>query len=87
MERRESKWTISKEVPVTVLVAVFIQSAGAVWWLSKLENRISNLESQRVEMREQTSSLPERITRLEVQQAYANELLVDLLREMRKVPQ
>lgn len=87
MERRESKWTISKEVPVTVLIAVLIQSAGAVWWLSKLENRISNLEQQRVEMREQTSTLPERITRLEVQQAYANQLLVDLLREVRKGPQ
>jgi Tfp pilus assembly protein PilO len=83
MERRESKWQLDKHIPISVLVALVIQTGTFIWWASKLENRVANLEQQRIESREQTSTLPERITKLEVQQAYANQLLIDVLREMR----
>jgi hypothetical protein len=86
MDRRESKWQLDKHIPISVLVALVIQTGTFIWWASKLENRVANLEQQRIESRDQTSSLPERITRLEVQQSYANQLLNDVLREMREKP-
>lgn len=85
MDRRESKWTIDKSIPVSVILVLLAQTVAVVFWFARLENRVANLEQQRIEAKEQTSSLPERITRLEVQQSYANQLLADLLREFRKV--
>jgi cell division protein FtsB len=84
--RKESKWQLDRHIPISVLLALIIQTGTFIWWAAKLENRVANLEQQRIEAREQTASLPERITRLEVQQAYANELLTDLLREVRGRP-
>jgi hypothetical protein len=84
MERRESKWRLDKHIPVSMLLAIFMQTGGFIWFASQLESRVETLEQQRIEAREQTSNLPERITKLEVQQAYANQLLMDVLREMRE---
>jgi hypothetical protein len=84
MERRESKWRLDKHIPVPMLLAILMQTGAIIWFASQLESRVETLEQQRIEAREQTSTLPERITKLEVQQAYANQLLIDVLREMRE---
>jgi Tfp pilus assembly protein PilO len=84
MDRRDSKWRLDKHIPVPMLFAVFVQTGAIVWFASQLTSRVETLEKQRIEEREQTASLPERITKLEVQQAYANQLLIDIRREMRE---
>lgn len=37
---------IDKHIPVAVILAIIIQTCGAIWWASRVESRINNLESQ-----------------------------------------
>lgn len=44
---REKSWHISKEIPLTLMVMLIIQLVTAVWFASKLDSRVSTLESNK----------------------------------------
>jgi len=37
-------WHLDKRVPITLIAAILIQSAGFVWFISKMDSRIVALE-------------------------------------------
>ena len=37
----DSEWHLSKNVPVAIILAIFIQSIGAVWWASSIDNKVN----------------------------------------------
>lgn len=45
---RDSGWRLDKRIPVTLLVAIFIQSMAVFLWAAHLDGRVSNLESTTV---------------------------------------
>jgi hypothetical protein len=47
----EAHWHLDKKVPVGIIVALFLQFMGGVWFMSKLESRIMALESVQIEQR------------------------------------
>lgn len=87
MDRRESRWTIDKHVPLAVILGMLLQTAALVWYMasftSDTNNRIKNLEEYRIASTENNKNLPEKITRLEVEQAYTNRMLSQILTELR----
>jgi hypothetical protein len=40
----ESRWQVDKRVPVALVVTLFVQTAGAVWWASALDRRVFEVE-------------------------------------------
>jgi hypothetical protein len=63
MSDQDTGWHLDKRVPIALVVTILIQTGGAVWWLSSINSRVSNLE----EKVGAVSSQPERLVRLETQ--------------------
>jgi hypothetical protein len=38
-------WFLSKQIPITVIVALLIQTAGVVWWASSIDSKLKVQES------------------------------------------
>ena len=41
-----SEWHLSKSIPLTFVVAIFIQTVSLVWYVSSLDNTIKNNEKE-----------------------------------------
>lgn len=39
----ENKWHMDKGVSIAVILTIFVQSAGAVWWASSVNTQVSQL--------------------------------------------
>jgi len=55
-------WSLDKRVPLALILALCVQTAGIAWWASQTTERLANLE-RRVE---QASPQADRLTRVEV---------------------
>lgn len=44
MQREPEHWTLDKKVPLAIIVALFAQFVGFVYFTAQLENRVSQLE-------------------------------------------
>ena len=43
-EKLQGKWHVDKTIPLPLLFAIAVQTAGAVWWASGISSRITALE-------------------------------------------
>jgi Tfp pilus assembly protein PilO len=52
----ENHWHLDKRVPVAIIVAIFLQTAGAIWWAATIEGRVTANEAQiiRLDARDET---------------------------------
>ena len=42
----EQEWHLSKSVPLTFVVAIFLQTVSLVWYVSSMDNTIKNNEKE-----------------------------------------
>ena len=42
----QTEWHLSKSVPLTFVVAIFIQTVSLVWYVSSMDNAIKNNEKE-----------------------------------------
>jgi len=42
----ETEWHLSKSVPLTFVIAIFIQTVSLVWYVSAMDNNIKNNEKE-----------------------------------------
>jgi Tfp pilus assembly protein PilO len=40
----DEQWHLDKRVPVAIIFAILIQTAGAVWWASNMTERMDQIE-------------------------------------------
>ncbi len=40
--KKDQEWHLSKSVPLTFVVAIFLQTVSLVWYVSSLDNSIKN---------------------------------------------
>lgn len=78
-EYQQEQWHLDKKVPIALIFAILIQTAGAFWWAATITSRVDNLESK-VDI---TADLKERVIRLEEQTKITNSLLKDIRDELR----
>lgn len=83
----ESRWHLDKKVPITLIVALFLQFLGGIWFMSKLEARILALETVTVDQRQrddrQDTATREAAALLRADLAYIRSQLDQLLRDGR----
>lgn len=65
-------WHLDKRVPLAIILGLFLQGVGAVWWAAQFEarfeasvRRIERLETQRLADDAQTNLLTQRLARIE----------------------
>lgn len=79
---RDEHWTLDKRVPLAIILAMAGQVMLAIWYASKIDSRIENLESRQVEARERLAGVDReakdvygRLVRLEEKQSATLEIL------------
>jgi hypothetical protein len=40
MAYQKEQWHLDKRVPVAIIFAIFMQTAGAIWWASSIQSRV-----------------------------------------------
>lgn len=85
MDRRDNAWSIDKRIPISVIIMLVFQSAAVVMWGATMQSRVEHLEKAQSEQtsKSQVHNLPERITRLEVEQRYTTLLLQDVSKDVK----
>lgn len=87
-QNQENHWTLDKRVPLGIITSLIIQTLFIVWYasgfISDTENRLTRLEDFKKTQVEQYKFLPEKITKLEVQQQYTNDMLKEILSEIKQ---
>jgi Tfp pilus assembly protein PilO len=71
-------WELRRQVTLGVLLALFIQTGGALVWFGQVSERLDQLEA----VTERQVSLSERLARLEEQTQLVRESLVRIERRM-----
>lgn len=66
MRRRvvdETKWHLDRRVPISLILAIAIQTGSILWWAASVSARLDNLEQKTAVVGPQS----DRLTRVEVQ--------------------
>lgn len=58
----DNNWHFDKRVPIALMMTIFVQTAGAVWWAASISERVAVVE-RRVDA---SAPQAERIIRVEV---------------------
>ncbi len=66
--RREvdNGWHLDKKVPISLILAIMVQTGMAVWWLAALESRVSVIENFATER----AAVPSRLSTIEANQTW-----------------
>lgn len=75
-------WHLDKRIPITLILAILIQTGGAFWWAGKMDERIRTLEDKLVattSMVVPRSEIEQRFKTLEIQ-LISNKESVDIVR-------
>ncbi|MBO6765767.1 hypothetical protein [Maricaulis sp.] len=72
------RWTLQRQVTAGVLLAIGLQSAGALIWSGRVAERLDQLEYAN----DRAGPLAERLARLEAEMRLARESLVRIERRM-----
>ncbi|MDH3740728.1 MAG: hypothetical protein OER56_03945 [Hyphomicrobiales bacterium] len=84
-------WHLDKRVPLALIITIFMQTVGAVWFAADLANSVENNTDRIAEIRKKavgrdrsTGQINERLIRLEEDVKHGNKLLEELVREQRR---
>mgnify|MGYP003501698757 FL=1 len=58
-------WSVDRKIPIAVILAILVQTAGGVWWLSSINSRVNALERADTVARAIVQQQSDRIDRTE----------------------
>ena len=64
--REDRAWHLDKKVPIALIVAIFAQTGGMIWWASSLNQRVSSLEQSQAVTASSAPLQSDRLARVEV---------------------
>jgi hypothetical protein len=44
--QQNDSWHVGKEIPIAMLFAIFLQTAGAIWWAATMSTKLDDLSYQ-----------------------------------------
>jgi len=71
-------WHLDRRVPIAMIVAIFMQTAGIVWWASNMDARLEQVEKEQTRRQTQES----RLVALEVRLQAISENIVAMRRSL-----
>lgn len=42
--QKSEKWKLDKHIPVAVIVAILVQTSGAIWWAATVTTRMDDMD-------------------------------------------
>ena len=67
-------WHLDKRVPLALIVTIFIQTVGIVWWAASISQRVDQIEKRQIER----SAQSERLVRVEEAIRFVQENIVEI---------
>jgi len=61
-------WSIDKHIPIALIIAILVQTGGAIWFAAKMDSRVEYLEQQSSVTRQildRMESINSRLVRIE----------------------
>lgn len=76
MDEHENKehWHLDRRVPLALIIAIFLQTAGVFYWGGQVETRVTNLEAQV----SKNTTMSERLSRVEEGVSWIKTTLTDI---------
>lgn len=73
-------WSVDRKVPLALIFAIFMQTAGAFWWAGTVDNRLMALE----DTGEDTKKAIQELTEIKVHMQYQRKALEDIRKILEK---
>lgn len=86
IDKSDSNWHLDRKVPVAIIVALMMQTAGVVWWGATASERLNALERKVDLAAPQADRLTKVETRLEAVQDGISEIKFLLRRDPAPLP-
>ncbi len=81
----DKAWHLDRRVPLALIFAILVQTAGAFWWASSISSRVANLETQVANQAATNIPSVERMTRVETKLDAMREDVNDIKRALHTV--
>lgn len=78
----DSAWHLDKKIPIAIILALALQTAGAFWWAGKADERLSALERKV----DQAAPQGDRLTRVETKLESVQDGILEIKSILRKEP-
>jgi len=78
----ETRWHLDRRVPIALIATIAIQTFGAGWLFSQMENRVTQLERRADLQAAVTRDIPEKLGRLDEQVRAVRDMLERIDRKM-----
>ena len=83
--RAREQWHLDKRVPLSLIFAILLQTAGMVWWGATLAgdvraqaDKIAALETENIQRRIEDRGVEKRLATIEGQITYQKDILEDI---------
>lgn len=100
MPEQDGKWHADKRIPLALILALIVQTAGVAWWAATMDANVKTLSSRQVDNRQSISensraisnlsearaATHQRLTSIEASQRRSEETLAEILRYLRENP-
>lgn len=80
-EAPREPWHLDKRVPIALIFAILVQTAGMGWWAAQIDSRVAHLEQVNVRNAGET----ERLTRVEEKIVAQGEVLERIDRRLERM--
>lgn len=73
-QTHKQHWSVDRKVPLALIFAIFMQTAGAFWWAGKVDSRLTYLEATN----ENTEKAIKELTEIKIHMQYQRESLEEI---------
>ena len=81
----KEQWHLDKRVPVAIIFAIFMQTAGAIWWASSIQSRVSSNERSITRLTDSSEELREAVHEQAVQLGRIEEQITGLRSDIQRM--
>ena len=90
--RKKESWHLDKKVPLSIILAIFVQTIGLVWWAVQLDSRVNAMENKYAAqdiiietIKSTQNNISVGLARIEERQIILNEVLREIKSRLDKV--
>lgn len=81
----ETQWHLDRRVPIALIFAIIVQSAGVTWWASQMNERMTQVERRLAGFSVRNDATDERVNRQSSQIAVLTEQVANTNKSLERV--
>ena len=85
MAYQKEQWHLDKRVPVAIIFAIFMQTAGAIWWASSIQSRVSTNETSIARLTDHSEDLRDAVHEQAIQLGRIEEQITGLRADIQRM--